>query len=50
MNKVPVECFTRVVGFFRPTSQFHPGKKEEFKQRVYYNVPENLNDRQDCKI
>jgi anaerobic ribonucleoside-triphosphate reductase len=37
-KKVPVECYTRVVGFFRPTSQFNKGKAEEFKDRKPYNV------------
>lgn len=37
--KVPVECYTRVCGFYRPTSQFNPGKLSEFMDRVYYVVP-----------
>jgi anaerobic ribonucleoside-triphosphate reductase len=40
--KVPVECWTRCVGFFRPISQFNPGKKEEFKERKAYKVPKDL--------
>jgi ribonucleoside-triphosphate reductase len=40
--KVPVECYTRVVGFFRPVSQFNPGKQEEYKERLEYKVPQDL--------
>lgn len=27
------EIFTRVMGYFRPTSEFNRGKKSEFKER-----------------
>jgi anaerobic ribonucleoside-triphosphate reductase len=30
---VPVEVFSRVVGYYRPVSQWNKGKKEEFNQR-----------------
>ena len=32
--KIPVECYSRIVGYFRPTSQWNNGKKEEFSERV----------------
>ena len=39
MNKqVPVECYSRVVGFYRPLSQWNPGKKEEYRERVNYII------------
>lgn len=31
--KIPCEIYSRVCGFYRPTMQFNPGKKEEYKQR-----------------
>jgi len=40
--KVPVETFTRVVGFFRPIANFNPGKRQEFEERVYFKLPEDL--------
>jgi len=40
--KVPVECYTRCVGYFRPVSQFNVGKKEEHRERVYYKLPEEV--------
>lgn len=38
-RRVPCEVFTRVVGFYRPVSQFNRGKKEEFSERVTYKIP-----------
>lgn len=32
----PVECWTRVMGYFRPVSQFNLGKKSEFAERVWF--------------
>jgi hypothetical protein len=31
------EIYTRVMGYHRPVSQFNPGKKSEFKERVCFN-------------
>ena len=31
--KVPAEVYSRVVGYFRPVSQWNPGKKDEFIER-----------------
>jgi len=36
--KIPVECYTRVVGFYRPISQFNRGKKSEFADRLEYKI------------
>ena len=36
--EMPVEVYSRVVGYFRPVAQWNPGKKEEFKDRKTYNV------------
>ncbi len=32
-KKIPVECWSRVVGYFRPVSQYNKGKKEEAGER-----------------
>ncbi len=37
-NFQPCEVYSRVVGYLRPTSQWNPGKKEEFKDRKLYNT------------
>ena len=32
------EVFSRVTGFYRPVQQWNKGKKEEFKDRLVYDV------------
>ena len=32
----PVECWTRVMGYFRPVSGYNKGKKSEFEERVWF--------------
>ncbi|MBN2402074.1 MAG: hypothetical protein JXN64_06720 [Spirochaetes bacterium] len=32
-KKVPVEVYSRVVGYFRPVNQWNKGKQEEFYDR-----------------
>jgi anaerobic ribonucleoside-triphosphate reductase len=34
--KVPVEVYSRVVGYFRPVNQWNKGKQEEFRERKVY--------------
>lgn len=34
----PMEIYSRVTGFFRPTNSWNKGKREEFRDRVYYKV------------
>jgi len=34
------EVWSRVVGYLRPVQNFNTGKKEEYRQRVKFNVPE----------
>lgn len=33
---VPVEVYSRVVGYFRPVNQWNKGKKEEYSERKTY--------------
>ena len=33
LRKIPVECYTRVCGYFRPTRNANKGKAEEIRQR-----------------
>jgi len=35
-ERQPVECWTRVMGYFRPLSQFNKGKKSEFAERQWF--------------
>ena len=34
--KVPCEVFSRVVGYFRPVSNFNDGKVAEHKERIFF--------------
>ncbi len=36
--KVPVEVYSRVVGYFRPVDQWNKGKQSEFKERREYEA------------
>jgi len=36
------EIMSRVVGYYRPTRQWHQGKQEEFKQRKEYCEEKSL--------
>jgi len=36
--KVPVEVYSRVVGYFRPINQWNKGKQEEFRERKVYRL------------
>ena len=40
---VPVEVYSRVVGYYRPVNQWNKGKQEEFRDRREFSV-ESLND------
>lgn len=37
-REIPVECYSRVVGYFRPVAQTNPGKKEEISQRKHFDA------------
>ena len=42
--RVPVECWTRVVGYYRPVSAFNPGKAQEVADRRTFTVPKRRED------
>ena len=35
-ERTPCECWTRVMGYFRPYSHFNKGKKSEFQERQWF--------------
>ncbi|MCK9466838.1 MAG: anaerobic ribonucleoside-triphosphate reductase [Candidatus Absconditabacterales bacterium] len=37
LNRQPVQCYTRVMGYLRPVNYFNLGKKSEFYSRTYYD-------------
>lgn len=36
-DRQPCEVWTRVMGYFRPVSNYNKGKKSEFAERVYFD-------------
>lgn len=42
MKEVPTEIYSRVSGYFRPTRQWNKGKREEFEERIYLKIPEEI--------
>ena len=37
-RKIPVEVYSRVCGYYRPVLQWHPGKREEFTERIGFRL------------
>ena len=37
-KKIPVEVYSRVVGYFRPVNQWNKGKREEFSERKEFSL------------
>jgi ribonucleoside-triphosphate reductase len=44
-KKIPVEVYSRIVGYFRPVNQWNRGKQEEFKERKEFTISEIQNDK-----
>ena len=36
--RVPLEVYSRVVGYFRPVAQWNPVKRDEFRERIAYSL------------
>jgi len=43
-KKIPVEVYSRIVGYFRPVNQWNKGKQEEFHDRKEFTISEIKND------
>lgn len=41
---IPCEIYSRVVGYFRPISQWNKGKQEEFKERKELKLKKEVKD------
>lgn len=41
---IPLEVYSRVVGYFRPVNQWNKGKQEEFYERTVYSLNTSMND------
>lgn len=42
-ERQPVECWTRVMGYFRPKNHYNKGKVSEFNERKWF-TEEKVND------
>lgn len=40
-KRTPCEVWTRVMGYYRPTSGFNAGKQSEYKDRKSFKVKED---------
>lgn len=38
-RRVPVECYSRIVGYLRPVQNWNKAKKLEFEERAVYTQP-----------
>lgn len=36
--RIPCEVYSRVVGYLRPVKDWNPGKRQEFAERVPYDL------------
>lgn len=43
-RKIPVEVYSRVVGYYRPIDQWNKGKRAEFKDRYHMTKDDALKD------
>lgn len=43
IQRTPCQVFTRVMGYLRPVSNFHIGKKSEFYSRKYFDEQKTAN-------
>jgi anaerobic ribonucleoside-triphosphate reductase len=41
-RKIPVEVYSRVVGYFRPVNQWNKGKREEFSERKPFRLDNSI--------
>lgn len=41
-ERQPVECWTRVMGYFRPVNHFNKGKQSEFTERKWFTESKAL--------
>lgn len=45
--KVPVECYSRVVGYFRPVNQWNSGQRAQFADRKTINIEKAINGKKE---
>ena len=48
VRRVPVECYTRIVGYFRPKSESNKGKQAEINDRRPFDANKYLKGESSC--
>jgi len=44
-KEIPVECFDRCCGYYRPIAQFNKGKQEEHNERKRTTITQRIIDK-----
>jgi anaerobic ribonucleoside-triphosphate reductase len=44
-KRIPCEVYSRVAGYYRPVSNWNPGKQQEFEERLPFIVPRECHDK-----
>jgi hypothetical protein len=44
-KRIECEVYSRVVGFYRPVSNWNKGKQQEWKDRKAYKLPEGMDEK-----
>ncbi len=42
MKKIPVDTYSRVVGYFRKVSNWNKGKKQEWSERKLFDIKDGV--------
>jgi len=42
-KQIPCEVYSRIVGYFRPVSNWNDGKNQEFKERQEFTEKDSVN-------
>jgi len=50
VKRIPVECYSRVCGYWAPVRNWNKGKRQEFAERVEYEVPKEASDEKVQKL
>ncbi len=49
-KRVPVETYSRVVGYYRPVDQWNKGKQEEYADRYEHHISKLIDTDRVCKV
>lgn len=49
-NRQECEVYTRIMGYFRPVSQYNKGKQSEYNERVWFTEEQILKHEKEEKV